>query len=203
MTEAGACGTEAQRLEDAPSATGGRDDRRTRATLAAMRLLVLAVSVALGSALPACREPAKETPPPAPEPAPPPAALHLGAPIEGAAKEAPLAAVAAAPARYGDAPVITSGTIEAVCQHKGCWMELRDEGGEAHVKMAGHSFFVPRSAKGKRARVMGRIRGAEPEGASCGGAHGGGGSCRGEAEAALGRPLAKLELVASGVEIYD
>lgn len=126
---------------------------------------------------------------------------------DGAGQKAALSDVAKAPAGYLDKKLVTEGTITAVCQHKGCWMEIRDAslGGEAHVKMAGHSFFVPRDASGKKARVLGTLA-AAPAGASCGeGAEGHekGAGCKAEAEKQLGRPLAKLELVAEGVEILD
>lgn len=130
----------------------------------------------------------------------------LGAPIApGLGKNASLTDVAKAPESFAGTTIVTEGKVTAVCQHKGCWMELKDDKGEAHVKMAGHAFFVPRSASGKRARVLGRLAGV-PEGASCGEGHeghGGGGGCKAEAEKQLGRPLAKLELVADGVEILD
>lgn len=132
--------------------------------------------------------------------------LALGAPIApGLGKNASLTDVAKAPESFAGAKIVTEGRVTAVCQHKGCWMELKDDKGEAHVKMAGHAFFVPRTASGKRARVLGRLAGV-PEGASCGEgheSHGGGGGCKAEAEKQLGRPLAKLELVADGVEILD
>jgi len=132
--------------------------------------------------------------------------LSLGAPIApGLGKNASLTDVAKAPESFAGTKIVTEGRVTAVCQHKGCWMELKDDKGEAHVKMAGHAFFVPRSASGKRARVLGRLAGV-PEGASCGEGHeghGGGGGCKAEAEKQLGRPLAKLELVADGVEILD
>lgn len=132
--------------------------------------------------------------------------LSLGAPIApGLGKNASLTDVAKAPESFAGTKIVTEGRVTAVCQHKGCWMELKDDKGEAHVKMAGHAFFVPRTASGKRARVLGRLAGV-PEGASCGEGHeghGGGGGCKAEAEKQLGRPLAKLELVADGVEILD
>lgn len=92
--------------------------------------------------------------------------------------------------------------MSAVCEHRGCWMELKDQSGEAHVKMAGHAFFVPRNASGKRARVLGTLAGNAAE-TACGGEHGGGAGCKAEAQKQLGRPLAKLELEAQGVEIFD
>ena len=82
-------------------------------------------------------------------------------------------------------------------------MEIKDDSGEAHIKMAGHAFFVPRSASGKKARVQATLVKSESEG-SCGEGsekHEPGKGCKAEAEAQLGRPLAKLELVAQGVEL--
>jgi hypothetical protein len=108
----------------------------------------------------------------------------------------------------------------------GCWMEIKDDAGEAHIKMAGHAFFVPKTASGRKARVLATLVKNEEEGACAdegsdkmaaaggaavghtapakGAAAGSAGAkkgCRAEAEAQLGRPLAKLELVAEGVEL--
>ena len=62
---------------------------------------------------------------------------------DGAGQKAALSDVAKAPAGYLDKKLVTEGTITAVCQHKGCWMEIRDAslGGEAHVKMVGKINF--------------------------------------------------------------
>jgi len=171
--------------------------------------------------LAACRseaapEPAKSEPKPlsasaAPAPSSAPKAtskLTLGAPIgEGAGQKALLSEVAKAPASFLDKKLVMEGTVTAVCQHMGCWMEIKDSASEAHVKMAGHAFFVPKDASGKKARVLGKLA-AAPAGASCGedegkGGHEKGAGCKAEAEKQLGRPLAKLELVAEGVEIVD
>ncbi len=54
------------------------------------------------------------------------------------------------------------GQIVAVCQHMGCWMELRDEATQAHVVMHGHSFFLPRDVNGKRAALVGTLVAARP-----------------------------------------
>ena len=132
---------------------------------------------------------------------------RLGAPIEAANKEVALSEVAREPKKYASAPFVTTGTVSAVCQHMGCWMELKDDAGQAHIKMAGHAFFVPKTASGKKARVAGTVI-AQETGDGCGEGHQGHGEsgkkgCKAEAEAQLGRPLAKLELVATGVEILD
>ena len=135
-------------------------------------------------------------------------ALRLGSPIEASAEKVSLSDVAKNPNAFVGKKFATTGTVTAVCQHRGCWMEIKDDSGEAHIKMAGHAFFVPRSASGKKARVLATLVKGEDDG-KCGdeGMHAAGGGsapgkgCRAEAEAQLGRPLAKLELVADGVEL--
>lgn len=167
----------------------------------------------------ACNTGPKASPEPAPSAAPAPpatasAALHLGAPIEGSSQKVALADVAKAPDAYVGKTFATTGTVTAVCQHMGCWMELKDDSGsDAHVKMAGHKFFVPKDASGKKARVLARLEKSENAGScegeghegmaaeSAGHAKGEKKGCRAEAESQMGRPLAKLELVAEGVEI--
>jgi hypothetical protein len=129
--------------------------------------------------------------------------------------------VAKNPTAFVGKKFATTGTVTAVCQHMGCWMEIKDDASEAHIKMAGHAFFVPKTASGRKARVLATLVKAEEEGtcahggddtmAAAGGAAGAkpgdkvaaakGKGCRAEAEAQLGRPLAKLELVADGVEL--
>src|ERR1700722_5728309 len=66
----------------------------------------------------------------------------------------PLADIAKDPARYANTTVATTGQVTAVCQEMGCWMELRDDAGQAHVRMHGHQFFVPKTAAGHVARVQ-------------------------------------------------
>lgn len=172
----------------------------------------------------ACNTGAKNTPDPAasaaPEPkAPAPApqaasgALRLGAPIEASAQKVALADVAKTPTAFVGKTFATTGTVTAVCQHMGCWMEIKDDASEAHIKMAGHAFYVPKTASGRKARVLAKLVKAEENGscegeghdkmaAASGGAEGAKGKgCRAEAEEQLGRPLAKLELVADGVEL--
>ena len=109
----------------------------------------------------------------------------------------PLTSLVQSSEKYASQTVRTEGTVTAVCQSMGCWMEIGDETGQAHIKMAGHSFFIPASANGHRAIVQGKVL-ASPEPNACGGKDG----CREKSEAATGR-IAKVELEATAVEFVD
>jgi hypothetical protein len=96
-----------------------------------------------------------------------------------------LADIARDPSRFEDRVFATSGKITAVCQEMGCWMQLEDTSGRAHVRMHGHTFFVPKTSPGHVARVQATL--VKPAGCVDG--------CE------EGAPAAKLELDATGVEI--
>jgi hypothetical protein len=99
----------------------------------------------------------------------------------------PLADIAKNPAQYAGHTVATTGKVTAVCQEMGCWMEIRDEAGQAHIRMHGHSFFVPKTASGHVARVQATlVKGSDEECAEKGPSSG---------------TLAKVELDATGVEL--
>ena len=189
-----------------------------------MRISTIALAATLMLALAACNNGSKNTAPATTEPSPvaststAPAstgaatgALRLGAPIEPSAQSVVLADIAKSPSAYVGKTFTTTGTVTAVCQHKGCWMEIKDDASEAHIKMAGHAFLVPTTASGRKARVLAKLVKAENQGmcegeghegmAAAGNGAGEKRGCRAEAEAQLGRPLAKLELVADGVEL--
>lgn len=101
------------------------------------------------------------------------------------------------PSKFTGQTVTTEGLVSAVCKSMGCWMEIADDSGQAHIKMAGHSFFVPRDASGHRARVQGKVL---PSGTpdTCTNKD----SCRENAEHETGR-VAKVEIEATGVEFID
>ncbi len=49
-----------------------------------------------------------------------------------------------------------TGKVEAVCQKKGCWMNLKNEKGEKlRVTFKDYKFFVPKDCAGKTAFVQG------------------------------------------------
>jgi hypothetical protein len=99
----------------------------------------------------------------------------------------PLADIAKNPAQYAGHTVATTGKVTAVCQEMGCWMEIRDEAGQAHIRMHGHNFFVPKTASGHVARVQATlVKGSDEECAEKGPSSG---------------TLAKVELDATGVEL--
>ncbi|MDF2691948.1 MAG: hypothetical protein K0S65_331, partial [Labilithrix sp.] len=116
-------------------------------------------------ALAACNNGSKSEPAPAAPPVPSaPAsaasatgALRLGTPIEASAQKVALADIAKTPTAYVGKTFATTGTVTAVCQHMGCWMEIKDDASEAHIKMAGHAFFVPKTASGRKARVLAKL----------------------------------------------
>ncbi len=68
-------------------------------------------------------------------------------------------------------------------------MEIADPAGEAHVRMSGHSFFIPKNAAGRRAVVRGTVL-PKPDN----------GECEQEALQATGKPV-QIELDATGVEL--
>ena len=111
----------------------------------------------------------------------------------------PLAEIAAHPSRFENDVIATSGKVTAVCQERGCWMELADASGHAHVRMHGHSFFVPRTAPGHTARVQARLVPAHNGGTGCEGPHGGAMDCESTEKDPSG--TARVELDATGVEI--
>jgi hypothetical protein len=105
-----------------------------------------------------------------------------------------LASIVTDPSKFADQTVRTTGVVQAVCQKAGCWMEIGDAQGRAHIKMAGHAFLVPKSASGHRAIVQGTVKSGAPAN-ECGSKD----SCGGTDNGAI----AKIEIVATGVEFID
>jgi hypothetical protein len=122
---------------------------------------------------------------------------EFGAPITEV-KTTALTDIVKEPAKFTGHTIRTEGVVSAVCKSMGCWMEIADESGAAHIKMAGHSFFVPREASGHRAVVQGRMLSAPDEGGTCAMKDG----CREDHEKETGR-IAKVEIEATGVQFVD
>jgi hypothetical protein len=115
-------------------------------------------------------------------------ATKFGAPL-GNSPVVALADIVRETGKYAKTTVKTEGQVTAVCQAAGCWMEITDPVGQAHIRMGGHSFFVPKSASGRRARVEGTVLPKPDDG-----------ECEKEALEATGRTV-KVELDATGVEL--
>ncbi|MCU0423531.1 MAG: DUF4920 domain-containing protein [Bacteroidia bacterium] len=54
--------------------------------------------------------------------------------------------------------VKVTAPVEAVCQKKGCWMELKGSDGNMRVTFKDYGFFVPKDASGKTAVVYGMAK---------------------------------------------
>lgn len=84
---------------------------------------------------------------------------QFGGALSEGTETAALSEILAHPDAYTGKSIRTEGTIERVCQRRGCWMELRAEGSEpVRVPMAGHSFFLPRDVAGHTATIEGTVQ---------------------------------------------
>ena len=83
---------------------------------------------------------------------------HFGAPF-ALADAAPLSTVLAA--ELPTQAVKVTGTVEAVCQKKGCWMVIKEGEAMARVLVEDHAFAIPMDGKGKAATVEGTLEAKE------------------------------------------
>lgn len=113
----------------------------------------------------------------------------FGQPITEAST-VPLASITQDPSQFANKTVRTEGVVSAVCQSMGCWMQIADTEKKAHIKMAGHSFFVPRESSGHRAVVQGKVS-TGPQGPACGN------------DSCGSQEVAQVEIEATGVEFID
>ena len=61
----------------------------------------------------------------------------------------PLAQALANPAAHEGQSKVYSGRVVDVCQKKGCWVMLEDEGQGARVLLGDHDFYVPKDVRGQ------------------------------------------------------
>ena len=90
-----------------------------------------------------------------------PAALppgeHIGEPIE-ARGIVHYAVVDTDPPAFFDQTVLVEATVVAVCQNKGCWMQVEDAGRTAMVRWytdCGGKYAFPKDMAGKRVLIQG------------------------------------------------
>jgi hypothetical protein len=84
---------------------------------------------------------------------------RIGEPLRST-KVLHFAEVAADPALYADRTLLVEGTVTAVCQKAGCWMQIEDGGHTALVRWetgCGGRFTFPKDAAGRRAVVQGSL----------------------------------------------
>ena len=65
--------------------------------------------------------------------------------------------ILASPAEFVGERVLIEGTVEAVCEKKGCWMDLIADDERIQVKVEDDVIVFPVSAKGKTALVEGVV----------------------------------------------
>jgi hypothetical protein len=121
-------------------------------------------------------------------------ANKVGDPISTSAPVVALADLMKNPDAYKGKSFVTTGTVTAVCQEMGCWMEIKDDATEAHIKMAGEKFSVPKTSAGKKARVQGTI-------VDSAAADDGDSDCSHDTADKTGKQVAKVQLEATGVEL--
>jgi hypothetical protein len=113
----------------------------------------------------------------------------FGKPLTGLAPT-PLREVLAQP--KDGARVCLEGSVAAVCQNKGCWLELKQGDQAVHVTFEGYSFFVPKDSKGRAVRLEGKVSVQSPDP---------GHVEHMRKEGAGESAAAKVSIVASGVEL--
>jgi hypothetical protein len=85
----------------------------------------------------------------------------FGDPLDPNAPEVKLEDLLTKPLAFVGKKVTTVGTVRAVCQKRGCWMEIRPEeqreGATMRVTFFGYSFFVPKDSRGANVKVQGTL----------------------------------------------
>ena len=83
----------------------------------------------------------------------------FGQPLEGL----PAASLSELLARPEAGKVVRlEGTVEKVCQNKGCWLALKQGEDSVHVTFAGYAFFVPKDCAGRPVALEGVVRVRDP-----------------------------------------
>jgi len=129
---------------------------------------------------------------------PEPAGTHIGRPLEPHERHS-YAEVSAAPADHFEETLWVEGTVTAVCQKAGCWMQIEDQGQTALVRWetgCGGEYAFPADAVGKQVLIQGSFYPKEisPEDVE---------HLREEAGVAVEIPADGCELNASAVVVLD
>ena len=83
--------------------------------------------------------------------------LQVGAPIT-VSKATPVAKIAAEPAAFAGQQVRIEGTVKAVCQGRGCWVEVADKNGKSFMaRSLDDSVLLPKDCVGRKVVVQGVV----------------------------------------------
>ena len=73
----------------------------------------------------------------------------------------PIASVIQKPADFAGKTIRVEGTVTSVCEHEGCWMALKPEGGPESptllIKVEDGVIIFPVTAKGRKAAAQGVV----------------------------------------------
>jgi hypothetical protein len=124
-------------------------------SLRALLLAVFAISlIAAGAAAGESRDDAT---PQAQAAAPSAGPLAVGAPIT-VKKPVKIAELVKSPDRFVGKTVLLDGTVKAVCQGRGCWVEVQDAKGAAFMaKSVDHGVLLPKDCAGRKIQVQGVV----------------------------------------------
>lgn len=75
----------------------------------------------------------------------------------GESPEAAISDVVGSPEEFNKKTVILTGTIDQVCQNKGCWMYVTDGQNRIRVDFKNYGFFMPWDSEGKRVKLEGKV----------------------------------------------
>ncbi len=84
-------------------------------------------------------------------------ALQVGSPIT-VVEVTPLAKIAAEPAAFSGQQVRIEGTVKAVCQGRGCWVEVTDKNGKSFMaRSLDETVLLPKDCAGRKIVVQGVV----------------------------------------------
>jgi hypothetical protein len=69
----------------------------------------------------------------------------------------PLAELLREPARFAGETILIHGRISDVCQKRGCWTVIREDGEQVRVEFEDYGFFLPKDSVGAEAYAQGRV----------------------------------------------
>jgi hypothetical protein len=91
------------------------------------------------------------------EQAAPSGALQVGEKIT-VTKAVSIARLAANPARYAGRTVRLEGTVKAVCQGRGCWVEVQSGKASFMARSLDETVLLPKDCKGRKIVVQGVVK---------------------------------------------